>query len=214
MKPRVLVADVHALSRAGIRIALERDGFDVSAEVSTASAALEAAVEQVPDVCLLDVDMPGGGIAAARAIAERLPGTSVVMIADAASEEGLLEALRAGARGYLPKDMDPSRLPHALRGVLKGEAAIPRALVGRLADAIHRRDRVRRSPELERLGVHLTTRELDVLEGMRAGDGTAEIAERLSISAVTVRRHISEILRKLGARDRQDALRRIHGVQL
>jgi DNA-binding NarL/FixJ family response regulator len=115
--------------------------------------------------------------------------------------------VRAGARGYLLKDMDPERLPMALRGVLNGEAALPRTLMGRVLEELRAMEQGRHASELSRLGVELTHRERQVLGMLDRGLDTAGIAAALSISAVTVRRHASEILRKLDVPDREAALR-------
>ena len=211
MRSSALVADGDAPTRAGIRSTLERDGFVVCAEVADGPSAVEAALRERPDVCVLDVHMPGGGIAAAREIAARVPGTAVVMLAASHDDDELFDALRAGAAGYLLKDIDADRLPVALKGVLKGEAALPRRLVARLVDEFRERGRKRRVPVLAERGALLTSREWDVLELLRAGLTTAQIAERLSISSATVRSHVASIVRKLGARDRQAALRLLDG---
>jgi len=128
---RVLVADDHPLTRLGIRHALG-DGFEVCAEADDAEAAVEAALREQPDICLLDVGMPGNGISAAARIAALLPRAAVVMISAARDDDTLLAALRAGAVGYLPKEMAFTRLPEALLGVLDGEAALPRDVTARL----------------------------------------------------------------------------------
>lgn len=199
---RVLVADDHAAARAGVRIALEDGGFEVCAEAADGPTAVAAALRERPDVCLLDVHMPGGGgIAAAAKIAAELPGTAIVMLTVSASEEDLFAAIKAGAAGYLLKDVDPARLPFALEGVLAGEAAIPRRLVSRIVEELSERRR-RRVPLRERGGAELTSREWEILELLRDGASTAEVAERLGISQVTVRRHVSEVLRKLRVPDR------------
>jgi DNA-binding NarL/FixJ family response regulator len=103
--------------------------------------------------------------------------------------------------------MDPERLPNALRGVLNGEAALPRALMGRVLEELRAMEHGRHAGELARLGVALTRREQEVLEQLDKGLSTAEIGKALSISAVTVRRHVSEIVKKLSASDREAALR-------
>ncbi|MFL5818285.1 MAG: response regulator transcription factor, partial [Conexibacter sp.] len=129
----VLIADDHAAARAGVRAALERGGFVVCAEASDGRGAVEAALRERPDACVLDVHMPGGsGIEAAAEIAGQLPGTAIAMLTVSADEDDLFAAIQAGAVGYLLKDVDPERLPFALAGVLAGEAAIPRPLVGRI----------------------------------------------------------------------------------
>lgn len=204
---RVLVADDHPPTRAGVRLALEGHGFSVCAEAADAAAAVDAAMRECPDVCLLDVRMPGSGIAAAAEIASRLPETAVVMLTVSRDDADLFDALRAGAVGYLLKDIDPARLPVALRGVLEGEATLPRGLVTRLVEEFEARSRRRRLVIRPAPDERLTAREWDVLELLRGGHTTAEIAQRLAIAPVTVRRHVSEILRKLRVPDREAALR-------
>lgn len=203
---RVLLADDDHASRAGIRMSLAGDGFDVCAEVDTADAARDAARRSRPDLCLVEADLPGGGVGAAASIVEALPRTAVVMLSASVDDERLFAALRAGARGYLLKNMDPVRLPPALRGVLKGEAALPRQLMSRVLEELRAHEHGRHASELSRLGVQLTRREREVLEHLDRGLETAEVAELLGISSVTVRRHVSAILRKLGAPDREAAL--------
>lgn len=203
----VIIADDHPPTRAGVRSALEGDGFEVVAECSTGAAAIEAAHAHRPDVCLLDIHMSDNGIAAAAQITASLPGTAVVMLTVSRNDADLFDAVRAGASGYLVKDMDPGRLPHALRGVLAGEAALPRALVARLMDEFRDRAHRRSLPALSERGIQLTKREWEVLELLREGLGTAEIAGRLFISSGTVRTHVAAILTKLRSPDRQAALR-------
>ena len=204
---RIVVADDHVPTRAGVRAALEEHGFAVVAEAADAPAAVEAAVRERPDACLLDIHMPGGGIAAAAEIIERLPGTAVVMLTVSRDDEDLFAALRAGASGYLLKDMEAGRLHAALRGVLAGEAAIPRTLVARIIEEFRASERRPALPLLRRRGVQLTSREWDVLEQLREGRSTREIASELGLSPVTVRRHVSAILAKLRVSDRKEMLK-------
>jgi DNA-binding NarL/FixJ family response regulator len=208
---RVLVADDHPPARAGVTAALERDGFVVCATVADARSAIEAARRERPDVCLLDVHMPGEGIHAAETIARELPETAVVMLTVSRTDADLLNALRAGASGYLLKDIDPARLPLALRGVLSGEAALPRRLVAVLIEEFRERKRRRRIPLVGRRSVELTDREWEVLESMRLGWTTEQIAEHFFISPVTVRTHIASILRKLQVSDREAAIALLDG---
>ena len=189
-----------------MRAALENEGFTVVAEAADASTAVKLALEQQPDICLIDVDLPGSGISAAAEITARLPGAAVVMLARSERDSELLAALRAGAVGYLLMDTDPVRLPHALRGAIEGEAAIPRRLVSLLIDEFRSREGRRRLPLSGRRAARVTSREWDVAELMRDGLTTAEIAERLYVSPVTVRRHVSAIVRKLEVPDRDSAL--------
>jgi DNA-binding NarL/FixJ family response regulator len=203
---RVLVADDHPPTRAGVRLALERGGFVVCAEAADAASAIEAALRERPEVCLLDINMPGNGIQAAEAITRELPGSAVVMLTVSRTDADLFDALRAGASGYLLKDIDPARLPLALHGVLDGEAALPRRLVALLIEEFRDRRRRRRIPLVGRRSVELTDREWQVLELMREGLATEEIAARLFISGVTVRTHVSAILRKLQVPTREAAV--------
>lgn len=206
--PTVVIADDHPPIRLGVRMALMRGGFRVLAEAADGDGAVEAVLRERPDICLLDVRMPGGGIEAAERLAELAPATAVVMLTVSSGAEDLLSALRAGARGYLPKDMSPDRLPAALHGVLKGEAALPRTFVGRMLHEMRELPAPGASPV--RVGdVELTARESEILRMLRSGLSTVEIGERLSLSPVTVRRHISAAVAKLGAEGREEALRAI-----
>src|SRR5438132_2558643 len=203
---RVLIADDHPPTRAGVRMALERGGFEVCAEAGDGQSAVEAALRELPDVCLLDIHMPGDGIHAAETISRELPDAAVVMLTVSRTDADLFNALRAGASGYLLKDIDPVRLPLALRGVLEGEAALPRRLVALLIEEFRERKRRRRIPLVGRRGVELTDREWEVLELMKQGLTTDEIASHLFISPVTVRTHVSAILKKLHVPTREAAI--------
>ena len=201
---RVVIADDHPMTRVGVRIALERDGFEICAEADDAASAVEAAERELPDICLLDIQMPGSGIHAAEEIARKVPDAAIVMLTVSRSDRDLFDALRVGASGYLLKDTDPERLPLALRGVLDGEAALPRHLVALVIEEF--RERGRRRPILKKRGVVLTDREWEVLDLMSQGLTTFEIADRLFIEPVTVRTHVSAILKKLRVSSRKAAL--------
>jgi DNA-binding NarL/FixJ family response regulator len=206
---RVVIADDHAPTRQDIRIALERDPrFEVVADVPDAFAAIESAVRERPDVCLLDIHMPGGGVAATWEISARLPQTKIVMLTVSRDERDLFAALRAGAAGYLLKDMDPRRLPHALDDVVRGMAAMPRRMVAQLMDEFRDRGPRRRTAVAEGLEAQLTSREWQVLDLARQDLSTSEIARRLVLSPVTVRSHINSIVKKLGVPDRHALVRR------
>jgi DNA-binding NarL/FixJ family response regulator len=204
-----MVADDHPLTRLGIRHALEGGGFELCAEVGDADGAVEAAIRERPDVCLLDVRMPGDGIRAAERILELVPECVVVMVSASTDDETLFAALQAGAVGYLVKDRALGRLTEALTGVLKGEAAVPRDLTARVLAEFRRRGRPYRLPE-GRSNVNLTRREADVLELLRQGLGTAEIAKPLFLSPATVRTHVSALMRKFGVSDRQALCELLH----
>ncbi len=119
-------------ARAAVRAGLEHLGFSVVAEVNDADEAVEAAREHHPSVCLLDVDMPGGGIDAAKRINSELPDTKIAILYGSAQRDNLREAIRAGADGYLLRSTAPDRLGAAINGLINGEAALPRALTGSL----------------------------------------------------------------------------------
>jgi RNA polymerase sigma factor (sigma-70 family) len=202
-----VLADDHATARLGVRMALEEGGFNVVAEAVDAHSAVAAALEHRPDLCLLDVYMPGSGIAAAAELAEALPGMPIVMLSVSDTNDDLFDAIRAGACGYLLKDTDPQRLPFALRAVLDGEAPLPRVLTARLITEFRRHGRERRIADADGSLVTLSERESEVLELLRTELTTKQVAHRLGISPVTVRRHVSEALRKLRVSDRSAALR-------
>lgn len=201
----MVLADDHLGVRAGTRMALEEGGFLVCAEAVDSQGAVDAARRERPDLCLLDVIMPGGGIEAAAQISAELPDTAIVMLSVSDDEDHLFDAIRAGASGYLLKDMDPDRLSAALSGVLAGEAAFPRRLVIRVIEEFSERQR-RRMPLPAGGRAELTDREWETLELLRAGNTTSATARRLGISQVTVRRHVSGAVRKLKVRDRKAAL--------
>jgi DNA-binding NarL/FixJ family response regulator len=207
---RVLIADDHAPTRADLREAVEHDErFVVVAEAADGAGAVEAALRERPDLCLLDIRMPGSGIAVTRELTTRLPEMKVVMITVSLDDDDLLNALRAGASGYLLKDIDLERLPHALMDTLNGGAAIPRRLVARVVAEFRDHGPRRRAIITER-GYDLTSREWEVLGLLRQGLSTSQIASRLFVSRATVRSHVAALLKKLDVPDR-DALRRLDG---
>jgi two-component system nitrate/nitrite response regulator NarL len=199
---RVLVADDHPVTRMGIRCALEGEAFVVCAEVGDTESAVAAAVREQPDICLLDVHMPGSGLVAAERIADLVPGAAIVMISASTDDTTVFAALRAGAVGFLLKDAVFGRLAEALLGVLNGEAAVPREMTARLIDEFRRGTRIKRLPRLPS-GISLTSRETDVLELLLQGLGTAEIGTRLYLVSATVRTHVAALLRKFSVPDRR-----------
>jgi len=204
----VLIADDHAPTRDDVRRALEHDErFDVCAAVADAAEAIQAAVRERPDICLLDVRMPGSGLAAAWEIAARLPQVKIVMLTVSDDDADLFAALRAGADGYLLKTMNLRRLPDTLHGVDSGEAAMPRALVARVLEHVHGSEpRWRRLAADQGFGGRLTSREWEVLGLLAQGLSTSGIARKLVLSASSVRVHIGAIVRKLGVPDRAAAI--------
>lgn len=178
----------------------------VCAEVRDAHTAVAAAVRERPDLCLL-TDLGEGGLFAIRELRRRVPRTAVVVTGDASRVDDAFGALYAGAAGFLPDEMSVERLPRALRGVLAGEAALPRRLVARLIEEFRRqRQRARLADALHAHGVELTRRQADVLELLAEGMTTAQIGVSLSISEATVRSHIAAALAKLHVSTRAAAV--------
>jgi DNA-binding NarL/FixJ family response regulator len=207
---RVLIADDQRETRADIRNALERDErFTVVAEATDGAAAVQAALRERPHLCLLSIRLVGGGIAATREITARLPETKVVMITVSLDDDELFNALRAGAVGYLRKDIDRARLPYALNDAVEGGAPIPRRLMARLITEFRDHGPHRRLVVSEP-GYDLTSREWEVLGLLREGMSTAQIAALLVVSRATVRSHVAAVLRKLGFPNRE-ALRKSGG---
>jgi DNA-binding NarL/FixJ family response regulator len=203
-----LIADDHAPTREDVRSALDTEPrFVVVAEVSDAFGAIEAAVRERPDLCVLDIHMPGDGVRATWEICARLPQTQIVLLTVSLDDRHLFGGLQAGASGYLLKDMDFARLPAALVDVMEGRGAVPRTLIPRLIDQFRNPAPRRRAVMSEHDDLHLTSREWQVLDLMRQDLSTSEIARRLVLSPVTVRTHINAIVKKLGASDREALVR-------
>src|SRR5919204_1876297 len=203
---RVLVAETGVGIRRGIKLALEGSGFDVCSEADDAQSALEAALRERPEICLLDLGLPGGWLRAADRICKGVPETAVLILADEVSDEVLFDALRIGASGFVLKGIKSARLPQVLRSVLRGEVALPRELAGRVAQEFRNRASRRYIALPDTRGAELTMREWEILDLLRAGISTRQVATRLGIAQVTVRRHIGETLKKLNVANRAEAL--------
>jgi two-component system, NarL family, response regulator LiaR len=200
---RVLIADDHPPTRADMRAAVELDPrFVVCAEVSDGAAAVEAALRERPDICLLDIRMPGSGIAATREITTRLPATRVVMITVSLDDDDLFNALRAGAMGYLLKDTQADDLRTAIKAAAAGQVQLSPQAAARLLREV----RAPESPEA------LTEREADVLKLLARGKANKEIARTLAIGDQTVKSHVGHILAKLGVQSRTQAA--LHAVRI
>jgi DNA-binding NarL/FixJ family response regulator len=202
--PRVLLADPDRPTRAGLRRALVQGGIEVAGEAADAESALAAAVAERPELAVLATELPGGGLEAARRITAQVPRVHVVMLTGSPSGEELVEAVLAGAVGYLGRGVDAARLPQILHAVLAGEVALPRRHSQHVLEALRRRD-AQRARLAMLTDARLTEREWEVLEMLADGRSTAEIGLRLGISTVTARRHISSLVTKLGVTDRAAA---------
>lgn len=202
--PSVVVADDEAPHRRQIREALERHGFVVVAEVGDATGAISSATRLRPDICLIEIDLPGEGLNAIGRIAKASPRTMIVVLSRSERPEDVVSAFTRGASGYLLKGISGDRLASTLRGANAGEPPLSRSLVPHLVDEI-RRGSIRRLT-LPGGPVTLTPREWEVGDLLREGHSTGEIADRLGVSPVTVRRHVGLLLHKLGAESREQAV--------
>jgi DNA-binding NarL/FixJ family response regulator len=189
-----------------MRRALEEGGMTVCAEVRDARTAITAAMRERPDLCLL-AELDEGRLFAIRELRRRVPQSAVVVTGDTTHVDEAFGALYAGAAGFLPDDMSVERLPRTLRGVLSGEAALPRRLVARLIEELCReQQRARLADALHAHDINLTRRQADVLELLADGMSTAEIGESLSITEATVRSHIAAALAKMHVSTRAAAV--------
>ncbi|HEX4926617.1 MAG TPA: response regulator transcription factor [Burkholderiales bacterium] len=194
---RVLLADDHALVRAGIRSLLgSMAEVEVVGEASSGEEAIELAQRENPDVVLMDIAMRGmTGLQAAAAMRERMPSVRVVILSMHSGEEYVLQALRAGAAGYLLKDAATGELELALRSVMRGESWLSPAVSRQVVEGYVQRTGGETAPEV------LTARQREVLRLVAGGKSTKEIAFLLNLSVKTVETHRAQIMDRLGIRD-------------
>ena len=207
MTIQVLIADDQALMRAGFRMILEAESdLDVVGEAANGREAVTEAGRLRPDVVLMDVRMPEmDGIEATRRLLHGNDDTKVVMLTTFDMDEYVYEALRAGASGFLLKDVPPEQLVGGIRAVASGESLLAPSVTRLLIQQFVSRppDTMRASaPELERL----TAREMEVLQMMARGRSNAEIAADCFVGETTVKTHVAHVLEKLGVRDRVQAV--------
>jgi two-component system, NarL family, response regulator LiaR len=195
----VLIADDHAVVREGLRAFLElQDGIEVTGEAADGREAVEAAERLRPDVVLMDLVMPRlGGVEAMRELRARVPEARVVVLTSYLDDERLLPALRAGAAGYLLKNVEPQELTRSIRLAAAGEAMIDPAVAARLVDVLGEDRRAEHGA--------LTPREQEVLDLIERGFSNKRIALELGIAEKTVKTHVSHVLAKLGVSDRTQA---------
>jgi DNA-binding NarL/FixJ family response regulator len=194
----VVIAGGQALVRAARRSVLERAGLRVAGDVEDASRAAKAAELYAARLVLLDSEISGGTMAAVRRIADRSPGTAVVVVAPALDEEALLAAVRAGADGFVLETLGASGLVRAIEVALTGDSVFPRAGVSALIEQL--RGATQEHTSVDGQPLKLTRREADVMARQREGMTTKQIAYELDLSDVTVRRHLSSVARKVKAR--------------
>lgn len=201
---RVLIADDHALFRAGLRSLLEAHGVEVVAEAADGRRAVELARLHRPDIVLMDLTMPGlGGVAATRLISAALPEVRVVIVTASEADADLFEAVKSGAHGYVLKHLEAGPFLALLDGALRGEPAFGPRVARRLLAAF-----AHPAPSPSDGGPdHLTERERAVLELLVQGvTGTRELADRLYISENTVKYHLRNILAKLHLQNRAQVI--------
>jgi len=203
---RALIADDDPLARRVIKDALESGSVRVIAEARDGRQAVELALYHRPDVVVMDVVMPGlDGITATRNIITELPDQVVVVLTGGGADEELgIQALRAGATGYLSKDIDISALPRVVAAAHTGEAVVSRQMTMRLIE--HARRTGDGTAGMRPVRSPLTSREWEVIDLLQAGRSTEEIAEALVLSTETVRSHIKNLRRKLNVRSREEAV--------
>lgn len=208
---RLVLADGQSLHRAGIRTVLaDYSDMDIVAEAGDGAAAVELARRLLPDVVLTDVHLPRlSGVAAIREIVAASLPVRVLVLASVDSDDHVVAALRAGARGYLSRDVPPAELVAAVRTVAAGEAVVAPHLLRRLLDRFAAALPDPAAPPAPVLP-ELTEREREVLVHMARGESNSEIAAALSVSGTTVKTHVGNLLTKLGVRDRVQAVVRAY----
>jgi two-component system, NarL family, response regulator LiaR len=196
---RVLVVDDHAVVREGLRTFLSlQDGIEVVGEAGDGREAVAVAERERPDVVLMDLMMPRlDGVQAMRELRARVPRARVIVLTSFLDDDRLLPAIRAGAAGYLLKNVEPSELARAVRAADAGEALIDPAVAARLVDALADDDNRDEQP--------LTAREQEVLDLVARGYANKRIARELGIAEKTVKTHVGHVLAKLGVADRTQA---------
>lgn len=200
----LVIADDHALFRDGLAtiLAAEND-IKVVGQASSAAEALNLARELRPNIILLDIDMPGGGLQAAQSVAQDCPDTKIVMLTASEDDDHLVKALKSGARGYILKGVAARELLRILRAVAAGESYVPPALAASLLVELS-------APVSQAKPPHdpideLTEREREILQALSAGLSNREIAERMFLSEKTVKHYMTNILQKLQVRNRVEA---------
>jgi DNA-binding NarL/FixJ family response regulator len=204
---RVLIADDQALFRRGLYVVLGTEEFvEVVAEAENGEEAVAKAAELAPDVVLMDVRMPRiNGIEAARQIRDLLPTTKILMLTVSDEEDDLYEAIKAGANGYLLKEISVEEVAEAIRAVIQGQSLISPSMASKLLNEFN--SLARQAAEREQFpSPVLTARELEVLKLVAKGMSNKEVADQLFISENTVKNHVRNILEKLHLHSRMEAV--------
>jgi DNA-binding NarL/FixJ family response regulator len=205
MATRILLVDDQRLMREGLRTLLELEqDFEIAGEAADGQAALESYADFKPDLVLMDIRMPGmDGVEATRRIRAQWPEARVIILTTFDDDANVFEGLRAGALGYLLKDLSGADLAHAIRTVMSGGALIEPSVARRVFAEFARL--APPHPARETLPEPLSERELDVLRLLAEGLSNKEIGQRLSLAEGTVKNYVTNMLQKIGARDRTQA---------
>ena len=200
---RIVVVDDHPMFRDGVAAILQSEAdMEVAGQGASAEEAVRLASDLMPDVMLLDIDMPGNGLEAARRITEAYPVIRIIMLTVSESEENLLAAMKAGAKAYILKGVAGRELLRIVRLVLAGESYVPPALAASLLTDLGRPGGPKRTAEAR---AELTQREMDILELVAKGMSNKEIGEKLYLSEKTVKHYVTNILQKLQVHNRVEA---------
>jgi two-component system nitrate/nitrite response regulator NarL len=202
---RVLIIDDHTLFRSGIKLLLERQqGFEVVGEAADGLDGAKRAKKLKPDVVLLDLHMPGtGGLAAIPLLLEEVPQAQIIMLTVSEDAEDLLDALRAGACGYLLKNIDTDFLLDSIRRAAAGESVMSPQMAARVAAAIRKPQNINSNTAAD--PVEFSPREREVITWLARGGSNKEIARALNMAESTVKIHVQGILRKLNLSSRVQA---------
>jgi DNA-binding NarL/FixJ family response regulator len=204
---RVVIADDHELFRRGLRMVLDDEaGIEVVGEAGDGEEAVELAVETAPDVIIMDVRMPVvSGIEATEQMKDQIPSTRVLMLTISDEEDDLYEAIKAGANGYLLKEISIDEIGNAVRSVHSGQSLISPSMASKLLNEFAAM--VKKEEQREQVPApRLTPREMEVLEHVAKGMNNREIAKALFISENTVKNHVRNILEKLHLHSRMEAV--------
>lgn len=204
-KMHIVIVDDHVLFRESLATLLRAEpDMEVVGMGGSAEEAIQLARDLLPEIILLDLDMPGGGLTAAKVIANELPVTRIVVLTASEEDDHLIAALKTGARAYILKGVAARELLRILRIVAAGESYVPPALAASLLLEMHEVGRQSAKPPDNPLN-DLTERERQILEGMASGLSNKEIGQKLFLSEKTVKHYITNILQKLQVRNRVEA---------
>lgn len=202
---RIVIVDDHALFRDGLATILGAESdLEVVGQGGNADEAIKLTKDLTPDVILIDLDMPGGGLNAARVISNEIPKTKIVVLTASEEDNNLLNALKIGAHAYILKGVAARELIHILRLVIEGENYVPPALAASMLLEMNM-SKTHPKKEVENPIDSLTGREKEILEGLAGGLSNKEIGQKLFLSEKTIKHYITIILQKLQVRNRVEA---------